>query len=274
MLLGAASQSLPGNDFAALDAAIGPLTARRSYQGEADGFPLFAVGNSRIDYQNNRTKYVTFVSFKPDAVSMANGGYDDEVNAWLASIPSGHPVVATIWHEADGKVRQGKFTVTQFKAAFIRFATLVHTANLPNVHTSLILEAYQDLPQCEGTQFADMWPGRGFADIFLVDGYDDLGTQGAVWDGAILFARSHGVPWGVGECGTKVAPAVDPGWMATQVAYAGVYDARVFMWFNNTTAALPTPGSDPVAQHTAATISFLLYDDPATFVPWRVITID
>lgn len=274
--MGAASQSLTGNDFTALNAAIGPLTGRRSYQGEADGFPLFSVGNSKIDYDAtaHKTKYVTFVSFKPDVIAMANGSLDSQVNAWLASIPSGHPVVATIWHEADGKVRQSKFTVAQFKAAFIRFATLVHQANLPNVWVSLILEAYQALPQCAGTQFADMWPGRGFADLFMVDGYDDLGTQGAVWDGAIQFARTHGVPWAIGEVGTKKAPAVDPKWMADQVAYAGTYDCRAFLWFNNTTSALPTPGSDPSAQLVASTMSYLLYDDPAAFVPWRVVTID
>lgn len=275
MLIGAASQSLAGNDFVALDNACGPFTVRRSYHGATDGFPLFAVSNAHIDYDYvaGKTRYASVISYKPDVVAMANGGCDAAVNALLASIPSGHPTMLTIWHEPDSKVRQKKFTVAQYKAAFIRFATLVHQYNKPNIHVALILVAWQDPVKTKGTQFADMWPGRGFADIVLIDGYDDLGTGGEIWNPAISFVQSVGVPWGVGECGTKKATHVDPDWMADQVKYVAAYDARVFCWFNNSTDAVPTPGTDLDAQITSATLSRLAYDDPALFVPWRTVTI-
>lgn len=273
MLIGAASATSKGSDYAALDASAGPFTCRRSYHGEGENFPLFPVSNAAIDFDTstNKTRYVSVLSFKPDVVAMASGDLDDEVNAFLASVPAAHKMILSIWHEADGKVRQKKFTVAQFKAAFIRFCTLVHQANRPNLSTALILEAYQDPTKTKGTQFADMWPGRGFADLLLVDGYTDLGSGGAVWNPAITFAFSVGVPWGIAEIGTR-SGAVSPAWMAIQYGYAQMYDARLLCWFNTATGGVvPTPGSGADALQASKTLCALNQEDPNEFIPWRTV---
>jgi hypothetical protein len=123
VLIGAAGQNLGGSDYSALNSAAGPFTCRRSYNGSADfstngGVPTsFTASNAAYDYDTvaDVTKYVSVYSFKPDIVAMGSSNtavnLDDEVNNFLASIPEGHPMFLSIWHEADGKARGGTFSV-------------------------------------------------------------------------------------------------------------------------------------------------------------------
>jgi hypothetical protein len=273
MLVGAATPNAKGTDYGALDRSAGPLTCRRSFHGDKEFAgshgvpPSFAASNAAIDYAAGVINYVSVMSFKPDVTMLATGALDTAILAFLASIPAGHKMILSIWHEADGKARATNppFTVTQWKAAFIRFCTLVHQTNNPNLYTALILEAYQ--PATNGTKYADMWPGKGFADILLVDGYKDLGTEGSIWDKAIVFAAMVGIPWGVGEIGIRGGATVSTEWMAENFGYVLNNDGRILCWFDTTTGGvLATPGTDPMALNTAQTLSLANYESPNLFV--------
>src|SRR5690606_27229590 len=67
---GAASGSLAGTDFPDDDAAFGPLTIRRSYNGEAPGFPAsWAASNAGVDVGKRASCW----SGKPNIAAMAAG---------------------------------------------------------------------------------------------------------------------------------------------------------------------------------------------------------
>lgn len=271
MLVGAATQNAGGSDYAPLDTTAGPFTCRRSYNGTADfssthGVPTsFSASNAHIDYDTvaDMTRYVSVYSFKPDVTMLGNGDLDDEVNTFLGTVPDGHPMLLTVWHEADGKVRGGTFTVAAWKKAFQRFADLVHGFGNAHLYVALVLEAYQ--PTTPGTLYTDMWPGDGYADCFLTDGYTDLGSGDSVWKKGYDFAVSKSLPWGIAELGQR-SGAVDPGWMAVQATYAADREAVCLCWFNNTTGPVtPTPGTGAGPLATARLASTAYYAPPAVF---------
>jgi hypothetical protein len=262
MLIGAATQNLSGSDW---PTNLGPLTCRRSFNGSTDfaatyGVPTsFSASNAGIDASKG---LVSIYSFKPDISLMAGASLDDAVNAFLDSIPAGQKMILTVWHEPGSKVRQGVFTVTQWQAAFTHFCNLVHAKANPNLATAYIDSAYQ--PTTAGSLYGDIWPGPGYADYFLTDGYTDLGSGDSVWKKGADAAKGWGIPWGIGEIGVR-SGTISNTWMATQTRWAMDNNAVCLCWFDsNSGGVVPTPGTDANAVATAMTVSTLLQVDPAT----------
>lgn len=266
MLVGAASQELSGSDFPALDAVAGPWTIRRSYGSQTDGIPsTFADSVAGIDVG----KRASVLSLKPDLTAMVDGSLDAAVIAFVKSIPPGHRTFLTIWHEADGKIRSGKFTLEAWMAAFKRFCDLVHHAGGPTVYTALILEAWSGQQPEPGSTYEELWPGQDasgcpYADVFAVDGSSDSGSEESLWGPAREFAKRVGVPWAISEIGCKLELSVD--WMAGNAVYAADHAAAFLCWFSNDNNAVPTPGTDPAADSRSHQISLAYYTDPATYV--------
>jgi hypothetical protein len=273
MLIGAATPNAAGSDYSVSDTAFGPLTARRSYQTPTDfpsthGVPSsFSACNAHIDWDAAaaKSKYVSIYSCKPDIAMLGAGSLDSAVTAFVNSIPSGHRAILAAWHEGDGKVRQGAFTKSQWQDAQAEFCAAVKAVGNPDVYTSVILEAYQP---GSGTDFADMWRSDldGLVDVFLVDGYTDLGSEGQIWGKSVAFADAKGLPWGIAETGVR-SGTISTSWMAKQIRYAQQNDAAAFCWFNTTTGgvlATPGTGAGPIASAQAASI--LHQVDPATWV--------
>lgn len=270
MLVGAASANLAGSDFDALDAAAGPFTVRRSYD---TGIPAtWDASVAGIDVG----KRASIWSCKPDLAQLAAGSLDTTIRALVASIPTTHVCWLTAWHEPDGKIRQGAFTLAQYQPAFARWCAVVKQAAIdfgkPHVYTAQILEAWSGQTPQAGTTYADLWPGDGLVDCYGVDGYSNTGSTDALWGPARSFATSKGIPWGIAEvgCGT----AIDTSWMSDQAAYASTHAAggqhtkcAWFCWFSNSVGGVvPTPGTDPAAQATAKSISQTYYTDVNAFV--------
>lgn len=263
MLVGMATQNGNGSDW---PTNMGPMTARRSYNKTADfsathGVPTsFAASNAHVDSGLN---VVTIYSFKPDIILMAGTSLDASVEGFLDSFPEGQKAILTVWHEPDGKVRQGQFTIAQWQAAFTHFCDLVHAHGNPNIKTAAIFEAYQQ--SNPGTQYADMWPGDGYADYILYDGYTDLGSGDSVWKKGYDFAQSKGLPWGVGEVGFRSGTVTNT-WDVDQALWAYRHDAAVFCWFNcDAGGVVPTPGTGTAAVAGAYTLAQVYYTDPDDF---------
>jgi hypothetical protein len=278
MLMGTSTPNLGGSDFAAANSSYGPLAVRRSYQGAAATYPgnfLGSTCNAHIDWDStyNKTKYVSVYSMKPNIVDAGTSALDADLDNFLESIPENHRAILTIWHEGDGKVRQGTFTKAQWQAATEHFLTRIQAFGAPYIYGAIILEAYQpaDTSNSAHTQYAEMinsdWYGDGIIDIILVDGYSDLGTRGAVWDKFLNYNLSAAdIPWGVAECGVD-SGTVTGTWMSDQVQYCRDNDAEVFCWFDNTVGAvLATPGTTAAGLASAQMASKVLYQDPSTWV--------
>lgn len=270
LLVGAASATAAGTDFASLDFAAGPFTARRSYDTALPG--TWAASVAGIDVGHRASIW----SCKPDLGQLAAGVLDNQIRALVASIPASHVAFLTCWHEPDGKIRQGTFTLTDYLPAFARWCQTVKQAaadfGRPHVYTTQIVEAWSGQHPTAGSTYTDMWPGAGLVDCYGVDGYSNTGTGEALWGPAVSFASSKGIPWGVAEVGCVTT--MDTSWMSAQAAYAtshpaggGHTKAAFFAWFSNTTGGvLATPGSDSSAQATAHSISLANYTDVNAFV--------
>jgi hypothetical protein len=266
MLVGAASVNLNGSDFPALDVAAGPFTVRRSYDTNLPA--TFAASVAGIDVGVRASVW----SCKPDLTQLASGALDSAITAFVASIPDTHVVWLTVWHEPDGKIRKGQFTLADYLPAFARFCQVVKSVGKSHVYTTQILEAWSGQHPAAGTTYSDLWPGDGLVDCYGVDGYSNTGTGAALWGPAVTFAQSKGIPWGIAEVGC--ATTMDTSWMQAQADYATTHKAggqhtrcAYFCWFSNTTGGvLATPGSDAAAQAKAKSISQANYTDVNAFV--------
>jgi len=266
MLVGAASANLSGSDFAALDAAAGPFTVRRSYD---DALPAtFAASAAGIDVAAGRA---SVHSCKPPLDQLASGALDGAIRAFVASIPPTHVTWLTVWHEPDHKIRTDVFTLAQYLPAFTRWCQVVKDAvtefGFPHIYTAQIVEAWSGSHPKAGTTYADMWPGDGLVDTFSLDGYSNEGTGAAVWGAGVAFARAKGIPWAISELGC--AGTMDPTWMTDQAAYAGAVAgggrhtrAAYLCWFSNVTGGvLATPGDDPAAQAASKAVAQTYFTD-------------
>jgi hypothetical protein len=270
MLIGAASGVLNGADFAALDAAAGPFTCRRSYDTVLPA--TFADSVAGIDVGQRASIW----SCKPDLAQLAAGLLDTQIRSFVASIPPSHVAFLTAWHEPDAKIRKGQFTLSDYLPAFVRWCQVVKQAaadlGRPYVYTAQIMTTWSGQHPQTGTTFEDLWPGDGLVDVYAVDGYSNVGSGDALWGPAVAFATSKNIPWAVAETGC--VDTMDTTWMATQATYAashraggGHTKAAFFCWFSNTTGGvLATPGNDPAAQATAHAVAVANYTDVNAFV--------
>ncbi|MFA1546807.1 hypothetical protein [Actinomadura chokoriensis] len=265
MLVGASSVSLKGKDFAELDAAAGPFTVRRSYDR---GIPKsWAESVAGIDVG----KRVSVWSCKPDPQQLSDKGLDKRLREFVRSIPDSHAAFLTCWHEPDGKMRKGQFTLEEYLSAFRRFCKVVKSVGKPRVYTAQIVEAWSGQSPKRGSTYAELWPGDGYVDLYGVDGYSDTGDGRELWGPAVRFAASKNIPWGIAEVGC--VRDIDTSWMKAQVAYAartpagGTRERCAFLcWFSNPTGGVvPTPGTDAAARAVAKKISKKYYTDPGSF---------
>lgn len=271
MLVGAASGSLNGSDFAALDVAAGPFTCRRSYDGDLPA--TFADSVAGIDVGQRASIW----SCKPDLGQLAAGVLDNRIRTFVESIPPSHVAFLCAWHEPDHKIRTDAFTLADYLPAFARWCSVIKQAALdlgrPHVYTTQITEAWSGSHPKAGSTYADMWPGDGLVDVFGVDGYsNESSSPEAIWGAAVSFAASKGIPWGIAELGCVTT--MDTTWMQNQAAFAashaaggGHTKAAYFNWFSNSTGGvLATPGSDSSALATARAVSLANRTDVNAFV--------
>lgn len=270
MLIGAASANLSGSDFPGLDASAGPYTCRRSYDTTLPA--TFAASVAGIDVGQRASIW----SCKPDLGQLASGALDSAIRAFVSSIPDTHVCWLTTWHEPDGKIRQGQFTLADYLPAFQRWCSVVKQAatdyGKPHVYTTQIFEAWSGQHPAAGTTYADLWPGSGLVDTIGVDGYSNTGTGSALWGPAVTFATAKGVSWGIAEAGCVTT--MDTAWMQAQADYAATHAAggqhtrcAYFCWFSNTTGGvLATPGADAAAQAKSKAIAQAYYIDVNTYL--------
>lgn len=126
--------------FAALNAEIGPVQARRSF------LPPESNGWSTTPYMVNQTAMLTdqmqgrtsIWSWKPNVVAFANGLEDAAFKSLLASIK--HTAYIGLWHEPGSEFRSGLFTPAQWHAANNRMGRLIHQNGNPRLKSFICLE--------------------------------------------------------------------------------------------------------------------------------------
>ncbi|NDU76407.1 hypothetical protein GWI34_27820 [Actinomadura sp. DSM 109109] len=274
ILWGTCPQHLSGSDFAAKDAAYGPLTIRRSYQPAAAGMPAsWAASNAGVDVGKRASCW----SGKPSITAMAGGDLDEQTLRFLRSVPKSHLAFVSIWHEGDGKIRKGTFRLATYTAALARFCRLVRqvqSEGWTRLHTIQILTTWSGTSPKSGTTYADTWPGDGLVDVLGVDGYSHVGSGPTLWGPAVNFARDKGIDWAVPEIGYGRTGTRSATWLNDQVAYltstpgGGKHTRCAFAcWFDTAgPISTPTPGKVPAWIAAARKASRTYHTDPDEFV--------
>jgi hypothetical protein len=134
-LIGAATQSDTSSSFSNFESQVGTLLMRRSYSGSGV-FPVtYAASNAGIDAGVRESMW----SFKPTPATFAAGGNDTWFNTFLASIPNGQKVIFILWHEPEDNIKNGDFTLADWKAANNHMGQLVHATGRPELRTAICM---------------------------------------------------------------------------------------------------------------------------------------
>lgn len=274
ILWGAATDNLSGSDFPADDLQFGPLTIRRSYQPAAVGMPAsWAACNAGVDVGRRASAW----SGKPTMSSVASGALDGQILTFLRSIPKTHVAFVSIWHEPDGKIKDGVFTLSTYKTGFARFCSLVQQVKAegwPHLYSFQCVTTWSGTNPTPGTTYADMWPGDGLVDCYGLDGYSHVGSQASLWGPGVDFAKAKGIPWCVPEIGYGNVGTQDVSWMNDQIQYltatpaGGAHTRCAFAcWFNVPgPISVPTPGTNSAWIAAAKSASQTYFTDYSQFI--------
>jgi len=157
--------------------AGGPLLIRRSYAGSLVFPSTFAASNAGIDVGRRESIW----SFKPTPSTFAAGGNDTWFNNFLDSIPSGHKTMIILWHEPEGELNKGQFTLADWKAANNRMGAMVHAKNRPELRSAIcVIGSWGFDPRNPGvgTEFWD----SGFTVNIDYIGFDPYNSGGDFTD--------------------------------------------------------------------------------------------
>lgn len=134
-IIGAATQSDTQLSFSNLESQVGSLLMRRSYTGP-DIFPAtYAASTAGIDAGVRESMW----SFKPVPSEFAAGDHDAWFDSFLDSVPNGQKVIFMMWHEPEDQIRDGDFSLADWKAANNRMGQLVHAKGRPELRTAICL---------------------------------------------------------------------------------------------------------------------------------------
>lgn len=224
-------QNAPRNslaeEIAFLEGEVGALEIRRVFD------PAFKT-DFMLLAGSDVGKRATHYSFKPDINAMASGALDAKVQTLLDSIPAGHRTILTIWHEPEDNFTTSAQQAT-YRAAWQRFADLVHASARPELTTSWVMMSYSWWGM-SGRDPMNWYPGDAYVDSVGIDTYNEGSLNGTRWDspgrgmglpaegdtalpggyvygGAIPWIQSRGKAWGVAEFASlENVNEIDGGW--------------------------------------------------------------
>ena len=245
MFVGAANTATPGmtyqQSWAALDAAVGPLSVRRSYSsGLVTNFPTTVAA---IDVG----KRVSVFSFKTSWSEMAAGQHDADVRNLVTSIPANHLTYLCWFHEPENDG-----TAAAFVPAFRQFATVAKAVGRSNVKVTLILMTWT-WNTASGRNPSDWWPGAEYVDAVGLDGYNSYnGTNKTTWKALsdvfqtpTDWLRAHGArEIGVAECGCRerIGDAnAKANWLRDGVKWADSQRFSFFCYFDSDVGSAGEP---------------------------------
>lgn len=234
-----------------------------------------ATRSGQQDYPNGRG---CWQSLRAPWVDFANGVYDTALINYLATIPTGYPMMLTFNHEPENGDDDGN--PAHFQAAGARFYDICH-AHRPDIPVGPVYISYTFDKGIDSGPYGDphQWDyGPGKHDFIGVDTYQTYlfppAGSGTKWDPAphhrLVTARQYadsvGVPIAVGEfaCGSyRGTTGTDADnfqmkldYIRTSVEYVEAAGGMAFCYFNTETNDDMSPNS-------------LIGDDSGTTAYWK-----
>lgn len=191
-------------------------------------------------------KSAVIVSFKAQPSAILSGQDDAALSHFFDTAPTGNPIYWSYYHEPEGNIADGEFTLPDYKAAWAHVVSLARAAHNPDLHSTLILGGYDFRPGAH-RNWKDYLPGGGIISTLAWDAYPpgsakNLNPVAAPPDTfmaqEIAAAKSVGLPYGFAEFGLST-PAGRPAWL-TQVGNYLMHSGALFATYFNGNAQYPT----------------------------------
>ncbi|WP_010147523.1 carbohydrate binding domain-containing protein [Serinicoccus profundi] len=221
-----------------LDQAFGTLPVVRIFD---PGLP-FEWSHARNDLLEGRTMVM---SFRPMPQDVLAGRHDAFFRRWFAQAPEDRTIYWSYIHEPEPLIKSGRFTATQYKAAWRRIEALADEACKPNMFSTLILTGWTAIP-ASGRDYRDYDAGRDVIDVLAWDPYngasdpdrDYYSPVSEFMAPAVQTSIADGRPWGIAETGSRLVPGDDgqgrAAWLRSVAEYAVRHDAQFVTYFQST----------------------------------------
>lgn len=118
---------------------------------------------------------VVVVSGKPDLAQQASGSLDAAWEHFYDFLT--RPVVVTIWHEPDSKIRGGTFTYAAWQAAFSHWVSHAHSYRAAHGAPITTMLNLTNGPWRWAPEDASRYVTPGQTDLFAVDAYQDVASD-------------------------------------------------------------------------------------------------
>jgi len=200
--------SVTSSDLAQTTAQFGHMPIVRVYYS---GLPASDAWTGGLAGANDSAVIVSFKALPADILS---GADDATLTHFFDTAPTGHPIYYSYYHEPEDNIEAGEFTLADYKAAWAHVAQLATAAHNPDLHSTLILMAF-DLAKTSGRDWRSYLPGGGIISTLGWDAYPP-GSAGSVINPqptppadfmapCIAAAKGAGLPYGFAEFGLATA---------------------------------------------------------------------
>ena len=236
-LLGA---SINGTDLGQETSEFGHMAIVRTYY---PGLPSANAWTTGLPAAN---KSAVIVSFKAEPKTILSGQDDAALSHFFDTAPTGNPIYWSYFHEPEGNIADGEFTLADYKAAWAHVVQLANAAHNPDLHSTLILGGYDFSPSSHRS-WKDYLPGGGIISTLGWDAYPPGSAKNQNPIAAppdtfmaqeIAAAKSVGLPYGFAEFGLSTAVG-RPAWL-TEVGNYLLHSGAVFATLWNGNAQYPT----------------------------------
>src|SRR6202042_2903350 len=191
-------------------------------------------------------KSAVIVSFKAEPTTILSGQDDAALSHFFDTAPTGNPIYWSYFHEPEGNIADGEFTLADYKAAWAHVVSLANAAHNPDLHSTLILGGYDFSPSSHRS-WKDYLPGGGIISTLAWDAYPPGSAKNVNPIAAapdtfmaqeIAAAKSVGLPYGFAEFGLSTA-AGRPAWLSDVGNYL-MHSGALFATYFNGNATYPT----------------------------------
>lgn len=182
-------------------------------------------------------------SFRMPPTDVVAGKYDTQLKSFFSTAPTNIPVFWTYYHEPEKPILQGKFTMAQFKSAWIHIAQLAAKTCKANLYPTLVLTGYTTQAASK-RNWKDYYPGASYVSVISFDPYNNAnGKPTSYPDPSTLFAsvaqtgKASGKPWGIAETGSGTTSSDGSGsqraqWVTKMGTYFKQQGAIYVSYFN------------------------------------------
>ena len=191
-------------------------------------------------------KSAVIVSFKAQPTAILSGQDDGALSHFFDTAPTGNPIYWSYYHEPEGNIADGEFTLADYKAAWAHVVSLASAAHNPDLRSTLILGGYDFSPSSHRS-WKDYLPGGGIISTLAWDAYPPGSAKNQNPVAAppdtfmaqeIAAAKSVGLPYGFAEFGLSTATGRSA-WL-TGVGNYLLHSGALFATYFNGNTQYPT----------------------------------